>query len=127
MGKNAGYQVQFFGCFVALRNVETGAEVADEFAIDVVKRPADIEQPAICPIVPTQAVFHRERLAIFEGAVVGFQALLQIVRVYAFRPAIAGFLGECPTGEFEPGPVEIITFGIQPGSPDGGGEFLQHR
>ena len=104
-------------------DVDARANVAEEAAIAAVAWRTLIEYPAILAIMPAQAVFHPEGFPGVEGAEVNVETARQVIRVDAFRPAVAGFLLQRAAGKVQPDLVEEVAAFIQPRHPDqhGGG------
>ena len=101
-----------------LGDVETRADVAGKRTVRVVSRHARVEDPPIFSVVPAEPVVFLERFPAVEGLSVGLQAVLDVFRVNAFRPAVSQLRFQRPSGEIEPGLVDVVAQLIGSGHPD---------
>src|SRR3977135_213748 len=76
----------------SLGDVNARADVAKERAVVGKTRDTRIQNPAICAITSSQAVFHAELLPRFESIRVNVQTAGRILLVYALSPAGAQLL-----------------------------------
>src|SRR5262245_11626497 len=72
-------------------NINRRADVTCKGSVRVESWYSQVEDQAIFPVVPSQTVFHSEGLFLIEGSGVGTQAVLYVVRVNSFRPAVSEF------------------------------------
>ena len=97
------------GCLfglAALGHVDTQSDVAEERAVGGEPGHARIEHPSVFAIRPLQSVLTPEGLAARPGASVSCQTTLQVVRVYALRPAIASLVAQATSPKLQPRLVE---------------------
>ncbi len=88
-------------------------------------RAALVRDPAIAPVVVTQAILHMAALALVEGVAIRFDAPLEIVRVDPLRPALALFLLQRAAAKLEPGLVEVADRSVGTGGPDQTGQDVE--
>ena len=93
----------------ALGDVETRPDVAEERAVGGEPGHAGIEHPSVFAIRPLQAVLHPEGLSAGPCGGVGCQTALQVVRVHAFRPAVADLVLQAASPELQPRLVEEVA------------------
>src|SRR4029077_8980638 len=84
--------VQSLFLFHYFCDVPAGADVAGEPSLRVMACHALIRNPAILAIISSQPVLHNKWLPRIECLDVDLEALLQIVRVHAFSPAVSELL-----------------------------------
>ena len=77
--------------------------------------------------MPSQAVFHLERLMSVEVLKVVIHAALKVLGVNPFGPAIADLLGQGPAREGQPPLVEVVAEGVGAGPPDQDGRLLHQQ
>ena len=109
---------------LSIRDVNARADIPVERAVGLEARHARVENPAIFPIEPSQAIFHAEFLARVKGSNISIQALLQIVGVNPLAPAVAELLPHGSAGEIEPGLVEVGAKFVRIGHPDHDRRFV---
>src|SRR5581483_3512317 len=93
-------QLQALAQMVVDHNART--DVARKLAIVEHSRHARVDNPAISTVGPAQPIFHAEFPARLEAGKIGIQAALQVVRMYAFRPAVAKLLLHRAAAKFQP-------------------------
>src|SRR4029453_17140631 len=85
-----------------------------------------IRNPTILAIVSPEAVSHNEWLPRIECLRVNLEALIQIVRVYAFSPPVSKLLLHGAAGKLQPGLVEEGAELVDAGHPDEDGRSIRH-
>ncbi len=88
----------------------------DTFQIEVGR--TSIEDPPVLAVRALEAILHLEGLAPLEVRDIVLQTALEVVRMNAFRPAVAPFLFHRPSRERQPTLVEVVTTHGQVRSPD---------
>jgi hypothetical protein len=81
-------------------------------------RNANVENPAILPVVALQPVFHPEFLSSIERCSVSVKACLKIFGVNTLRPAVAQLFLHGAPAEFQPRLVEVCAEFVGTGYPD---------
>ena len=103
---------------LALRDVQAGADVAQEHAVIAVARDPGIENPAINAVMTAQPVVEAERCVGTEAGFIDAQAALEVVGVHALGPARSHFLAQRATAKREPGIAEPFRLPLGAGHPD---------
>ncbi|EXI75257.1 MAG: hypothetical protein AW07_01158 [Candidatus Accumulibacter sp. SK-11] len=103
---------------LALGDVLTEVDIADEIAGTVKARGAGILDPAVLAIAGAQAIRHPERLPAVEMAVVGAPAVLEVLRMNACGPARGKLPCQRLAGETQPRFVEVGGEAVRAGGPD---------
>src|SRR4051794_24355437 len=80
-----------FFCLLAFTNVNCRTNVTSKRTVRVEPWYSKIDDPAEFSVTPSQAVFHFESLSLVEGSRVGSPAVLHVVRMNSFCPAISEF------------------------------------
>ena len=115
-----------FGEF-ALGDVNARADVAAEVVVGVKTRDTVVNDPAVFAVIAAQAIFHFKFHARVESAGVDGEAAIEIVRVYASRPAFAKLLLDRASGEIEPAAIEKGAELVGTGHPDECGSRVGHE
>jgi hypothetical protein len=92
--------------FLAVGNVDAGADVTCELAIRLVSRNSVVEHPAVSAVMATQSVLNREVCAGIDRRSTSGLAVIAVVRMHAADPAAAKLRFEWPTHKVEPSLVE---------------------
>jgi len=83
-------------------DIQTGTDVAQKFAFGGVTGMSLIVNPTVFAVETTQVIFQGKRPTIIDRLLVSFQAILEIVRMYASGPTVAPFLPQGAPGKSEP-------------------------
>ena len=109
-----------------VRDVDGGADIADEIAIRRMAWHALLQNPMIVAVVPAQPVFDLEPLPGIECGLIGFAAVLRVLRMHALQPARSGFLLQATPGELQPALVEEVAMLVVIRNPEQHGNGVGH-
>lgn len=108
----------FFLSHAFLRDIDAGADVAEELPFGVETGDAVTMDPSIFSVGAPPPVFLGKRLAGVKGRLIAIEAARKILRVHPFGPAVAKLLLRGTSGEMQPGLVEIGAQFVRPRHPD---------
>ena len=112
---------------LAIRNVDTSADVAQKPAVGREPRGAGRQHPAIRSVVSAQPTLHLVLSVGLEGLAKRQNDLLAIVRVQAVRPAASALLFEGPARKVKPALVEVLVRLVGTSHPDQHGSGIDQR
>src|SRR5262245_28935186 len=107
-------------------DVHARTNVARKPSLRVITRHTLIGNPAMLSIVSSQPVLHHEWLSRIERAGVNLQALLQVVSMHAFTPAISKILFHTAAGKIQPWLVKESAELVGAGHPDQNRRGIRH-
>jgi hypothetical protein len=104
-----------------LGHIDAASDEALKRAVIGVKRDAAVEYPSILAIGALQPVMHFENFMPGEKFEIGFQALIEIFGVNAFRPLVACLLLHGAAAEKQPAVIKVVALarGVRPSDHDG--------
>src|SRR5215472_8627859 len=108
--RNEGIKLLLRECLLMnlfeVRNIGSRADITGESTTGRKAWNRAIQHPAVLSICPTQPVLHMEVPATFKGGGVNSEALLQVIWMNPFTPAIATFFFHTAAGKRQPSLVE---------------------
>src|SRR5262249_23263485 len=108
-----------------LCNIDTRTDVPGKSSLRVMAWDALVRYPAILAIISPQAILHNEWLPRIECLRVNREALLQVVSVNAFSPAVSKLLFHPATGKIQPWFVKECAELVHAGHPDENGRSIR--
>src|SRR5581483_3959485 len=77
----------------AIVAIDRASHVAQKPPVDIVNRPARVDDPPVLAVVAAEAVLHLEFHPHLEGVEKRLQAAVTVVGMHAVEPAVAQFVG----------------------------------